>query len=161
MFDREEMAMCDRCGDLTDEDYSRWLEENIQTYGWTMTYVPGDGGRNPAYGYTVGLSQYQHPEIITFESEPCYAFLSLKPLAWAVLEGTEFDEGDDLTAFFPPPQTAELLRFPDSELHLRRANAMYRRPGQPPLPALQLVWPSRITLIQPAYDWRTCNRGVR
>ena len=39
--------MCDRCGGLTNEQYSRQIERNIQTYGWTMQYVEGDGARNP------------------------------------------------------------------------------------------------------------------
>ncbi|MGZ0146554.1 DUF4262 domain-containing protein [Kribbella sp. WER1] len=149
------------CGNMSGDDYARWVEDNIRTYGWTMTYIPGEGSRNPGFGYTVGLSQYQHPEIIVFESEPCYAYLSLKPLAWAVLEGTEFDEGDDLSAYFPPPHTAGLLRFPDSEIHLYLANAMYRRPGDPPVPALQLVWPSRIALMQPVGNGQAPDRGVR
>ncbi|MET9272635.1 DUF4262 domain-containing protein [Kribbella sp. NPDC003557] len=150
MFERKEKVMCDQCGGLTDERYSRQIERNIQTYGWTMQFVEGDGDRNPAFGYTLGLSLYRHPEIIVFEPEPCHAYLGLKPLAWAVMEGAAFDEGDDLSSLFPPPHTAELLRFPDSASHLFTANAMFRQPGQPPLPALQLVWPGRIALIQPS-----------
>jgi hypothetical protein len=161
MFEREEMVMCDRCGGLTDEQYSRQIEQNIQTYGWTMQYIEGDGDRNPGFGYTLGLSLYQHPEIIVFEPEPSYAMLSLKPLAWAVMEGAEFDEGDDLTGFFPPPHTAELLRFPDSALHLYTANSMFRRPGGPPVPALQLIWPDRAALINPPSGSRTPGGGAR
>lgn len=153
--------MCDRCGGLTDEQYSRQIEQNIQTYGWTMQYVEGDGDRNPGFGYTLGLSLYQHPEIIVFEPEPSYALLSLKPLAWAVMEGAEFDEGDDLTGFFPPPHTAELLRFPDSALHLYTANSMFRRPGGPPVPALQLIWPDRAALINPPNSSRTPGGSAR
>ena len=141
--------MCDQCGGLTDERYSRQIERNIQTYGWTMQLVEGDGDRNPAFEYTLNLSLYQHPKIIVFEPEPCHAYLGLKPLAWAVMDGATFDEGDDLSELFPPPHTAELLRFPDSALHLFTANAMFRQPGQPSLPALQLVWPGRTGLIQP------------
>lgn len=153
--------MCDMCGGLTDEQFSRQLEQTIQTYGWAMVYVEGDGDRNPAFGYTLGLSLYQHPEIIVFESDPCCAELSLKPLAWAVMEGVEFDEGDDLSCFFPPPNTAELLRFPHSAEHLYTANTMFRQPGRPPLPVLQLVLPSRTALIQPTGSTRTPGGGVR
>jgi hypothetical protein len=155
------MGMCDKCGGLDDERYSRQLERNIQTYGWTMQFIEGDGGRNPAFGYTLGLSLYRHPEIIVFDPEPCYAYLGLKPLAWAVMEGAAFDEGDDLSGFFPPPHTAELLRFPDSAHHLFTANTMFRRPGQPPLPALQLVWPTRTALIQPSSSGSAPDGGVR
>ena len=141
--------MCDRCGGLTDEQYSRQIERNIQTYGWTMQYVDGDGSRNPAFGYTLGLSLYEHPEIIVFDPDPSWTYLVLKPLAWAVLNGAVFDEGDDLSEFFPPPERAELLRFPDSATHLFTANQMFRRPGDRPIPALQLIWPTRTALIQP------------
>src|SRR5919198_1632156 len=139
MFEREEKVMCDACGGLTNEEYSWQLERNILTYGWTMQYIESDGDRNPAFGYTLGLSLHRHPEIIVFDPEPCWAYLGLKPLAWAVMQGAVFDEGDDLSSFFPPPETAELLRFPDSAIHLYTANQMFRQPGHPPLPALQLL----------------------
>jgi hypothetical protein len=150
LFEREERLMCDRCGGVTDEQYSWRIERNIQTYGWTMQYVEGDGVRNPAFGYTLGLSLYRHPEIIVFDPDPAWAYLGVKPLAWAVMEGAVFDEGDDLSEYFPPPDTAELLRFPDSATHLFTANHMFRQPGDGPLPALQLIWPTRIALIQAA-----------
>ena len=153
--------MCDLCGGLTDEGYVRQLEQKIQTYGWAMVYVSGDGARNPAFGYTLGLSLYEHPEIIVFDDSPAYAHLSLKPLAWAVMDGAEFDEGDDLSCFFPPPDTAELLRFPDSATHLFTANTMFRQPGRPPLPALQLVRPSRTALMRPTGSGQTPGGGAR
>ncbi|TDD17734.1 DUF4262 domain-containing protein [Kribbella turkmenica] len=140
--------MCDMCGGLTGDQYSDRLERNILTYGWTMQFVQGDGERNPAFGYTLGLSLRNHPEIIAFDPDPAWVYLGLKPLAWAVQSGEVFDEGDDLTAFFPPPERAELLRFPDSAVHLFTANAMFRRPDDPPLPALQLIWPTRNPLLQ-------------
>jgi hypothetical protein len=146
---------------MSDEQYALQIERNIQTYGWTMLHIDGDGGRNPAFGYTLGLSLYDHPEFIVFEAEPSYAYLGLKPLAWAVMEGAVFDEGDDLSLFFPPPNTAELLRFPDSAHHLFTANAMFRQPGDPPLPALQLIFPTRTALIQPTGRRPAPDRGTR
>ncbi|GAA1146256.1 hypothetical protein GCM10009630_50970 [Kribbella jejuensis] len=153
--------MCDLCGGLTDELFARQLEDKIQTYGWAMFYVSGDGARNPAFGYTLGLSLYEHPEIIVFDDEPAFAQPSLKPLAWAVMAGAEFDEGDDLSCFFPPPDTAQLLRFPDSATHLYTANTMFRQPGQPPLPALQLVVPSRTALMRPTGSGQAPHGGAR
>ena len=147
--------MCDACGGMTDEQYSRRIEQNIQTYGWTMQYVDGDGVRNPAFGYTLGLSLYGHPEIIVFDGDPRWVYQGLKPLAWAVMDGSAFDEGDDLSAYFPPPERAELLRFPDSATHLFTANSMFRQPGAGPIPALQLLWPTRTRLIQPAAPGRS------
>ncbi|GAA0616076.1 DUF4262 domain-containing protein [Kribbella sandramycini] len=136
--------MCDVCA--TPRRASRSLEDNLRTYGWAIQYVDGAGHRAPAYAFTVGLSCYGHPELIVFDPDPATAYLSLKPLAWAVLEGATFEEGDDLAAFFPPPDNAELLTFPDSATHLHAANALFRAPGRPPLPALQLLRPARLQL---------------
>jgi hypothetical protein len=151
--------MCDRCGGVTHKGYTRQIEQNIQTYGWSMQYVEGDAGRNPAFAYTLGLSLQGHPEIIVFDSDPCWSYRGVKPLAWAVMGGASFDEGDDLSEFFLPPDAAELLRFPDSATHLYTANYMFRRPGHPPIPALQLLWPSRVGLIQPATTGQTPDGG--
>jgi hypothetical protein len=153
--------MCDSCGGLTDEQYVRQIERNIKTYGWTMLYVEGDGDRNPAFGYTLGLSLYQHPEIIVFDPEPSWAYLGLKPLAWAVMAGAVFDEGDDLSAFFPPPEPAHLLRFPNSATHLFTANQMFRQADNTPIPALQLLWRNRTALIQPSGDCSSPDGGRR
>jgi hypothetical protein len=142
VFEEEERLMCYQCGGMPAEQYSRQLLDNIRTYGWTLQYVEGDGERNPAFGYTLGLSLRGHPEFIVFDPDPAWAYLGVKPLAWAVMAGAVFDEGDDLTAFFPPPERAELLRFPDTSVLLYTANSMFRRPGDGPIPALQLVWSS-------------------
>ncbi|TDD59693.1 DUF4262 domain-containing protein [Kribbella antibiotica] len=131
--------MCEMCGGVTTEEYSESTEARLRTYGWTHQYVEGDGERNPGFAYTIGLSQYGHPEIIVFDPREGSAYLCLKPLAWAVLEGSTFCEGDDLSAFFPPPDRVELLAFPDSGTHLFIANSIFRGAGEPPLPALQLV----------------------
>lgn len=151
--------MCDQCGGVTDEQYSRRIVDNIRTYGWTLQYVDADGERNPAFGYTIGLTLRGHPEFIVFDPDPTWAYLGVKPLAWAVLGGAVFDEGDDLTAYFPPPERAELLRFPDSSVHMFTANAMFRQPGDHPIPALQLIWTSgprlgRPIATPPGYDGR-------
>lgn len=153
--------MCDRCAGMTDEQYSRQIERNLETYGWTMQYVEGDGDRNPGFGYTIGLSLRQHPEIILFDPDPAWSYLVLKPLAWAVLEGAVFDEGDDLSAFFPPPDSAELLRFPDPATHLLVANELFQGRGEGPLTALQLVWPTRTALIKPLGDRRPAEGNAR
>ncbi|MFC9694987.1 DUF4262 domain-containing protein [Kribbella sp. NPDC056951] len=139
--------MCDVCGGISAPEVSRSIEARVQTYGWTVLHIQGDGERNPAFGYTIGLTQYDHPEIIVFDPVPDSAYLSLKPLAWAVLEGNTFGEGDDLTGFFPPPERAELLQFPDSGMHLFTANSMFRAAGDPPLTALQLVRSSLSPLL--------------
>lgn len=153
--------MCDRCGNVTHQSYQRQLEEAIQTYGWAMQYVDGDGGRNPAFAYSLGLTVQGHPEFIVFDPDACLSYRGIKPLAWAVLQGRVFDEGDDLTEFFPQPDVAELLHFPHSATHLLAANYLFGRPEHDPVPALQLIWPSRIGLVQPIPSTRTPGGGRR
>jgi hypothetical protein len=50
-------------------------------------------------------------------------------------------------SLYPYSEKAELLRFPDSSTHLFMANSMYRAPGGPPIPALQVYWPTRQPLL--------------
>jgi hypothetical protein len=140
--------MCDVCGGITDEEFEERLVTNIRTYGWTAQYVVGEGARNPAFAYTLGLSLYQHPELIIFNCPVEQVQQILGPIAQAVLDGQEFDEGSDLGRVFPacpPAQVPQLLRMPDSSTHLYTANDMFRPPGEPPLPALQIISPSRLT----------------
>jgi len=133
--------MSEFCDGLTDTEYWDRMQDRILANGWTVQYVVGEDSRNPSFAYTIGLSRYAHPEIIVFTCHPECAMRSLEPLARAVLDGRRFDEGDDLTGLYPYSENAELLRFPDSSTHLFMANTMYRTPGQPPIPALQLYWP--------------------
>jgi hypothetical protein len=152
--------MCEMCG-IADEEYAEQIATKIRSNGWTTQYVLSEDERNPGYGYTLGLSLHLHPEFIVFDEVPDRAYLALKPLAWAVIQGREFDEGDDLSEFYPPPDQAELLRFPDSSTHLLAANGMFRLHGGPPIAALQLVWPNRLPLIGRSLSAHRKNWGAR
>lgn len=131
--------MCDICGGITNPEYEQRLLTNIARYGWTVQFIEGDNERNPPYAYTLGLSLHGHPEFITFNCHQDLVARELQPLAEAVLGGRQFDEGDDLHDLLLP----RLLRLPDSTTHLYTANTMFRRPGEPPIESLQLVWPTR------------------
>ena len=139
--------MCEFCDGPADAEYWDRVQNLILANGWTVQYVLGADSRNPAFAYTIGLSQYTHPEIIVFTCHPECAMHSLEPLARAVLNGRRFDEGHDLGSLYPYSEKAELLRFPDSSTHLFMANSMYRAPGGPPRPALQVYWPTRQPLL--------------
>jgi hypothetical protein len=153
--------MCDVCGGLSDDEYSEQLATSIGTFGWCLQYVLGEDRRNPGYAYTVGLSLHRHPELIIFDHLAERAYLALEPLAWAVLEGRRFDEGDDLSEYYPPPGRAELLRFPDSSTHLLLANVMFRDPGEPPIAALQLLWPGKQPFFGSSLGPRSRTRDAR
>ncbi|WBQ02478.1 DUF4262 domain-containing protein [Kribbella sp. CA-293567] len=137
--------MCDICGGVDNPEYQQRLLANIKRFGWTVQFIEGDeGGRNPAYAYTLGLSLHGHPEFITFNCHPELAARELQPFAEAVFAGRQFAEGDDLTDLFTP----RLLQMPDSMTHLYTANIMFRRPADPPIQALQIVWPTRTPWLE-------------
>ena len=134
--------MCDVCNGMTYQGVLAEIRNDITTHGWTVQYVVGEDDRNPSYAYNAGLSMYEHPEIIYYSWHVDCSVRVLGPLAEAVATGRRrFAEGDDLGDFFPYPEKAELLRFPHSITHLTIANDLFQRPGQPPVPALQLYWP--------------------
>jgi hypothetical protein len=153
--------MCDICGGMTDDDYAMRIAGNIQVHGWTVQYVLGEDRRNPPFGYTLGLSLRGHPEFIIFNCPQDGTYKTLEPLAQAVLGGRRFDEGDDLSEFYAGPEKAQLLRFPDSSTHLYAANSMFRQPGQPPVAALQVVWPSQAPLLAATLGQQRRERGGR
>jgi hypothetical protein len=146
--------VCHLCDGMTEQDYRVRIIRGIHQYGWAVQYVESDGDRNPSFAYTVGLSRVCHPEIIVFDCTPERGYHALRQLAWPVVIGMRFDEGDDLSDFYPPPERAELLRFPDSSTHLFTANDIYRRDGDPPIPALQLFWADPPALVRDSLDRR-------
>jgi hypothetical protein len=143
--------MCDVCGGITNDEYLQRLVDNIRTHGWTLQFIEGDDQRNPPFAYTLGLSLRNHPEFITFNCRPESVQRDLEPVIQAVLDGDRFDEGDDLSRYYSAERKPELLRFPDSTTHLYTANGMFRRAGDPPIEALQFVWPSQV-------PWMGSNR---
>lgn len=102
-----------------------------------------DGGYDPyepAFGYTVGLTRYRgHPEVITFGLSDADFRDTLTLLAETVRAGREITDQAVLDELFGVGRT-RMLAVANSSTHLCGANAMYRAPGAPPLPALQLVW---------------------
>ena len=139
--------MCFKCDGMTHDEYARQVEQHLTTHGWMVNHVEDDGDRNPSFAYTLGLSLHRHPELIIFDSPP---YRALEPLALAVLAGRRFDEGDDVSDLYAG--RPQLLRLPDSSTHLYVANDMFRQPGGPPIPALQLLWPTQVRPLADVID---------
>lgn len=138
--------MCLMCEGMTAAQYRGKLRDIILRRGWAVVAVEDGGDSEPAFGYTVGLSRWDHPELIMFGAHaPCCA-TALDRIAELVCDGRRFDEGADLSAVFPEGR-GELLRFPDSSTHLFVANEFYRPAGGAPVPALQLYFPARTPLL--------------
>ncbi len=140
--------MCDMCDGMTETEYWSRLFRAISEQGWFLQAVEGGDDRNPPFAYTIGLTLYGHPEIITFGMHSECAHAAIAPLAQRVPAGRRFDEGDDVSDLFGSTEPARLLRFPDSSTHLFRANELFRHDGEPPVPALQLFWPSEEPLLR-------------
>ncbi|MGH3491186.1 MAG: DUF4262 domain-containing protein [Actinopolymorphaceae bacterium] len=94
----------------------------------------------PPFAYTIGLTRFQgHPEIITFALCVDHLGDTLNVLGEAVRVGIDVRSPAFLDELFQPG-TARMITVEDSSRYLRGANRFYRAAGQPPVPALQLVW---------------------
>ena len=140
--------MCMMCNGLTRQEYWGWVRGQVLRYGWFLQAVEGAGERTPPFAYTIGLSRWDHPEVIVFGMHPGCDHEAVSPVAEAVMAGRRFDEGDDLSDLYEFAEPVELLWFPDSSTHLHLANDMYRGAGKPPVPALQLYCPTEVPLLR-------------
>lgn len=55
--------VCDICNGMTQRGAREKTLRTIDKYGWQCMIVEGDTD-NTAFGYTIGLTQVQHPEIL-------------------------------------------------------------------------------------------------
>ncbi|MGH3488458.1 MAG: DUF4262 domain-containing protein [Actinopolymorphaceae bacterium] len=94
----------------------------------------------PPFAYTIGLTRFQgHPEIITFGLCVDHLGDTLNVLGEAVRVGIDVRSPAFLDELFQP-DTTRMITVEDSSRHLLGANRVYRAAGQPPVPALQLIW---------------------
>ncbi|WP_199434577.1 DUF4262 domain-containing protein [Qaidamihabitans albus] len=114
-----------------------WLCDTIDAFGWAIQYVVGDEGA-PPFAYTIGLSEYRHPELILFGTDQYTAGGVLNALGKRVRHRRPPGTGAPLT-LDGWPHRVHLVRVPDSSGFLLGANFRYRAPGGPPVPALQVV----------------------
>jgi uncharacterized protein DUF4262 len=135
--------MCATCQGITPAEYWDLLTSSILERGWFVQAT--EDGETPL-AYTVGLTMLGHPELIVFGMDPGPAEDVLAAVAEQVLAGREFTDGDDVSSLYDAHEPVVLLELPDSAVHLHRANDLYRETGGPPVPALQLFWPSATAL---------------
>lgn len=55
--------MCDICNGMTQDEALEKTVRTVARYGWQLVMVSGTA-TEPAFGYTVGLTELQHPEIL-------------------------------------------------------------------------------------------------
>lgn len=133
------------------DQYAAWQRETIRSYGWVVEAVLGDD-ESPPFAYTVGLSGFGHPELILFATSQATAGSVLNQLGEHVRAGEDLWPGASVRV---SNGTVALIEFPGSEEWLLAANSLYRRPGDPPVPAL-LVVPADDLEPSPGSD-RSCE----
>lgn len=141
--------MCMVCSGMSVGDFGDRIRRQVHRCGWATAYVFGSSDRSPGFGYTIGLSRWDHPEFIMFDEHPECCAGALSRVAELASHGRVFDEGDDLSDVYPESrESVLLLRFPDSATHLFLANDLFPAvPGQP-VDALQVCFRERTPLLR-------------
>jgi Domain of unknown function (DUF4262) len=125
--------MCDMCDGLSKRQIIEKTKLTVARYGWQLTMVEG-GRSSPGFGYTVGLLERRHPELLVTGRDPEETSAILHELVRMVL-----GHGHVLTAgMMLPLHTREVYLAPleDPAAVLLQAVPLYRRR----LRALQAVW---------------------
>lgn len=135
------------------DQQNAWQRDTIRRHGWAVTAVYGEEiGED--FAYTVGLSGFDHPELLVTGMPPEVAGRMLNEYGERVRAGQRLRPGDqrlDPVARKP----VELVEVGDSlRAGLLDANGWYGGPDQPPVPALQLVWsdPAGVLPWEPGYS---------
>jgi len=138
--------MCEVCATGDVEGYRRRettrLREVIGRFGVALQLVLGElARRSPGFGYTIGLTEVDHPELLLFSEDPAAAADALNDLAADVLAGTPLDPGEVVWADrWPHRMLVEEVPNP-RDIALAAARYYRRpssRPGARPLRLLQL-----------------------
>jgi hypothetical protein len=117
------------------DEHEAWQRATIRRYGWALQGVLGDD-ESPPFVYTVGLTEFGHPELILFATSQATAAAVLNELGELVRAGHRLGAGEQVTL---PQGRVHLLDLPRSDGWLFGANDLYRRAGEPAIPALLVV----------------------
>jgi hypothetical protein len=125
------------------DEHEAWQRATIRRYGWALQAVLADE-ESPPFVYTVGLTGFGHPELILFATSHNTAAVVLNELGEMVRAGRRFGACEQVTV---SPGRVHLLDLPRSDSWLFGANDLYRRPGEPPVPALLVVPDEELTEV--------------
>ncbi|SHK81989.1 protein of unknown function [Pseudonocardia thermophila] len=136
------------------DEHDAWLRATIRRYGWALQAVLA-GADSPPFVHTVGLTGFDHPELILFNTEQATAATVLNQLGELVRAGRRLRPGDRIET---GPGPVRLLHLPRSDPWMFAANDFYREPGEPPVPALLVVPEDELAVIDgPEMGCRYCN----
>jgi len=128
--------MCWRCDnpDEPEETYLGIVRSKIDEFGWFVQAVGGDR-HHPPFAYTVGLTDYGHPELLVNGLPQERARSLLNSVAHNVLfHRGPFDPGQVIVGTGGP--TIEVVDLPEPTAHLFTAVNLYG----PTIRAQQLVY---------------------
>ena len=121
---------CDHPGSTIEECFDQ-LRETIRTSGWAVQFVESD--RTP-YAYTIGLHDWDVPELLVTGVSPQRAVRLLNSVARDLVRGDTFTPGQQFT--IPVGPVIEIVEVAHPDAHMNFAVAL----GGPEIRALQLVW---------------------
>jgi len=120
-----------RSPEATHDDYCDLLQRKIRKKGWTVQYVESD--RRP-YAYTIGLHDWDVPELLMTGVSPQRALRLLDIVARRLVGGDVFAPGQQTS--LPDGPLIEIVEVDHPDAHMGWAVAV----GGPEIRALQLVW---------------------
>jgi hypothetical protein len=120
-----------------------WYRETIRDHGWAIQYVFADEDgdeRSPSLGYTVGLTGFDHPEVVVFGLGEGGTARVLNALGDRVRAGERLRDGDVVDLGFTP---VTLFDLPNPAEVVFTANSVYGRREDESVPALHAVYADR------------------
>jgi hypothetical protein len=111
------------------------LRRVIDRFGWAVLHGGGSGPGDPRWSYTVGLSAFEHPEVIVVGLPFAAGETYLNLVGEAVRAGARFRPGVVTTALTDADSPVVFLQVTDTE----RLTVAEQLHGS--VDALQLVWP--------------------
>jgi Domain of unknown function (DUF4262) len=86
--------MCMHCDGWTDEEIRAKRLHDIESHGWSITYVEADD-EEVAFAYTIGLTRYHgHPELLVSGLDQSKTVTMLNSFGDEVRRGTRYSPGD-------------------------------------------------------------------
>ncbi len=149
--------MCEVCDGKSLEEFVAGVVADIRSCGWSLVAVEDDQGRHVCT-YTVGLTRlHGHPELLFTGNHVEVAQRVLSTIAADVCSGARLADGDTVGGPDGGSAPACLLMRVANPERLAMAQAVYRLPGFPPVPALQVVWADE----GGRWPWEMCEHHRR
>lgn len=125
------------------------LRRVVDRFGWAVLHGGGTSPADPRYSYTVGLSAWQHPEVVVVGLPFPAGEKYLNLVGEAVRAGARFGPGVSTTALTDPDSPVVFLTVEDTT----RLSVAEQFSGS--VDALQLIWPDSTGLL----PWQEGHRN--